>query len=189
MRIIRVFLVLLTLISAARFAKADTIQFTVTITSQRGITSVPIGATFTGHATYSGHFDYNSPLAPPPLTSYAFTYPSAPASITGLKSGYNFIERPFGQTTPALSLAYVNFSSPDASFDIDNGTFYIFTPTYEVANGFGWSNEEAGIVTYAYLPDAVSPVPEPASIAFVGSGILAVIAKNRRRGASAEPGA
>jgi hypothetical protein len=168
---------------ASLVAKADTIQFTVTVTAQRGLVAVPIGSTFTGYATYAGYFDYTNPLlAPPPLTSYAFNYPSAPTSLTALK--WEFIERASTTSPPGLGLVYVNFSGPALSFSIDGGLFTIFTPTYEDANQVGWSNQETGTVTYTYLSDTpVSSTPEPASLALVGSGILALVAQKRSRSA------
>jgi len=176
MRLLRVSLVLFAILSIAGLAKADTIKFTATVTSQGGLNAIPIGATYTGYATYNGSFAYNSPLAPPPLTSYAFTYPSAPLAITDLK--WDFIERPPAQTTLALGLMFVDFSSPFASFSINNGIFTIFTPTNETANSVGWTNAETGTVTYTYLFDPTT-TPEPTSIALVGSGILAFIAVRR----------
>jgi|ERR1035437_2706014 hypothetical protein len=178
-------LVLLFLLSVASLAaKADTIQFTATITAQRGLFAVPIGSTFTGYATYNGQFDFNNRyLAPPPLTSYAFNYPSAPASLSGFK--WEFIERGIIPNPPGLGLMYVNFSGPALSFNVDYSVFTIFTPTSETINSVGWSNQETGTVTYTYLSDApVSSTPEPASFALVGSGILAFLTQKRYRSAS-----
>jgi hypothetical protein len=51
MRFYRLFLVLLASFSAASFVKADTINFTVTITPQQNLSNIPVGTVFTGFAS------------------------------------------------------------------------------------------------------------------------------------------
>jgi hypothetical protein len=169
MNILRRYLVLLALTSSAVLAKADTIDFTATVTSLGSLPIVPVGSTFSGFVTFNGSYQENPLVAPPTLTSYGFTYPSAPASITGLK--WDFIE---SEPTLALSLMFVDFASPTASFSINNGIFTIFTPTVETANSVSYSVSETGTVTYSYVSAAIAPAPEPGTLVLVGSGILAV---------------
>jgi hypothetical protein len=168
--------VLLALTSAAVLAKADTIEFTATVTSQDGLFVVPIGSTYTGFVEFDGSYSFNPTVAPPPLTSYGFTYPSAPGSITDLK--WDFIEN---DPALALGLMYVDPSDPAASFSINSGIFTILTPVSETANSVSYTVSETGTVTYTYLPDPVSSVPEPAPLALVGSGILLLANQKRRR--------
>lgn len=182
MRLSRAFPALVALLATASVAKADTIEFTATITQQFGLYSVPVGSTYTGFAHYGGSVDPNFTGVPPVITSYGFNYPSAPVSVADLK--WAFLQRHATGDPLFVGLAYVDFSSPAASFDIIANEFFILTPTSETANGFAFSDYESGTVTYTYVKDPivpVSPVPEPASLALVSTGVAGALASLRRR--------
>src|ERR1700733_2586378 len=121
MRFSRLFLVLLASFSAATFAKADTINFTVTITQQQNLHNIPIGTVFTGFAHYDGSIDPNFTGVPPTLTSYGFDFPSAPDSLSDFK--WLFAPRHAIGQPLFIDLTYVDYSYPGASFDITGNIF------------------------------------------------------------------
>src|ERR1700730_7019283 len=126
MRLYKYFLVLLASLSATSFAKADTINFTVTITQQQNLHNIPVGTVYTGFAHYDGSIDPNFTGYPPTLTSYGFNFPSAPASLSDFK--WEFTQRHAIGQPLFIELMYVDHSYPGASFDITANIFETILP-------------------------------------------------------------
>jgi hypothetical protein len=163
------FLVLLLSFFSASFVKADTINFTVTITQQQNLHNIPIGTVYTGFAHYDGSIEPNFTGYPPTLTSYGFDFPSAPASLSDFK--WDFTQRhDIGQPL-FLGLMYIDYSYPGASFDLIGNTFETILPNSETANSVGYIVGETGTVAYSYTADP-PPVSEPASLLLVGTGLI-----------------
>lgn len=178
MRLLRHSFVLFALIAATLAAKADTIEFTTTITSYNGLSAVPIGTTYTGFAHYAGKWDLNSTGYPPTIDAFGFNYPSTPSSLSDFL--WAFTQRHYIGGPLFLGVAYINQSVPLASFYINAATFSIVDPLYVLPNGFGYLGFESGPVTYSYLSDpAPAPTPEPASLLLAASGLLSVITLRR----------
>jgi hypothetical protein len=177
MRLYKYFLVLLASLSAASFAKADTINFTVTITQQQNLHNIPVGTVFTGFAHYDGSIDPNFTGFPPTLTSYGFDFPSAPDSLSDFK--WEFAQRDAIGQPLFIELTYVDYSYPGASFDITANTFETILPFAETADSVSYTIGETGTVAYSYTADPPSSVPEPGSLVLVGTGFLTVL--NLRR--------
>ena len=131
MRLCKYFLVLLASLSATSFAKADTINFTVTITQQQNLHNIPVGTVFTGFAHYDGSIDPNFTGVPPTLTSYGFDFPSAPDSLSDFK--WIFAQRHANGQPLFIDLMYVDYSHPGASFDINGNIFETILPYSETA--------------------------------------------------------
>jgi hypothetical protein len=177
MRFYRLLVVLLLSFSAASLAKADTINFTVTITQQQNLHDIPIGTVYTGFAHYDGSIDPNFTGYPPTLTSYGFSFPSAPASLSDFK--WEFDQRHVIGGPLFLGLMYIDYSYPGASFEIIGNTFETILPTYVTATSVGYTVGETGTVTYSYTADPPSSVPEPASLFLVGTGLMSAFGLSR----------
>ena len=182
MRLFRICLVLIALLAAASTAKADTINFTVTITQQVGLHTVPVGTVYTGFVHYDGSVDPNFTGYPPTLTSYGFNFPFAPASLSDFK--WEFVQRHAIGQPLFVELGYVNFSVPGASFLLTANLFDIIIPTSETANTVGYQEGESGTVSYTYTADTPALVPEPGSLVLVGTGLLGALNLLQRRKAS-----
>jgi hypothetical protein len=180
MRRFSICLAILVLFTAASFVKADTINFTVTVTQQQNLHTVPIGTVYTGFIHYDGSIDPNFTGYPPIPTSYGFDYPSAPDSLAGFK--WAFLQRHYIGGPLFAGLMYVDYSYHGASFDIISNLFEIILPIYDDANSVGYTIGEVGTVEYSYVADPpveVSNVPEPSSLLMVATGLLG--AANLRR--------
>jgi len=177
MRFFRYFLVLLASLAAVSFAKADTIDFTVTITQQNLLQNIPVGTVYTGFVHYDGSIDPNFTGVPPTLTSYGFDFPSAPSSLSDFK--WEFVQRTAVGQPLFVELMYVDPSDPAASFDITNTLFQTILPYAQTPDSVTYRVEETGTVSYSYVADTPPAVPEPASFLLVGTGLLAAL--NRRR--------
>ena len=179
MRLLRHSFVLFALIATTLAVKADTIEFTTTITSYNGLSAVPIGTTYTGFAHYAGTWDLNSTGYPPTIDAFSFTYPSTPASLSDFL--WAFTQRHYIGGPLFLGVAYINQSVPLASFFINADTFSIVNPTFVTENSFGYLGFESGPVTYSYVSDPPTvATPEPASLVLAASGVLSMIALKRR---------
>jgi hypothetical protein len=178
MRSYRLFLVLLAAFSAESFAKADTINFTVTITQQQNLSNIPIGTVFTGFAHYDGSIDPNFTGVPPALTSYGFDFPSAPDSLSDFK--WEFAQRHAVGQPLFLGLMFVDYAYPGASFDIIGNLFQTILPYAETADSVSYTVGETGTVAYSYTADPPSSVPEPSSLLLVGTGLFAAFNLRRR---------
>jgi hypothetical protein len=181
MRLYKMVVFALSLVLFTSLAKADTINFTVTITRLDGLNVVPVGTTFSGFVHYDGSIDPNFTGYPPTPTSYAFDFPSAPDSLSDLK--WAFIQRHYIGGPLWVGLAYVDDSNPAESFILTAESFAIVLPTNVDANGIGWSLGEYGSVAYSYVadPPPTPAVPEPASLLLVASGLLGAAGLYRQR--------
>jgi PEP-CTERM motif len=177
MRFYRLFIVFLASFSAVSFAKADTINFTVTITQQQNLSDIPVGTVFTGFASYDGSIDPNFTGNPPTLTSYGFNFPSAPDSLSDFK--WEFAQRNGIGQPLFLELMFVDYAYPGASFDLIGNTFQTIIPYAETEDSVNYTIGETGTVAYSYTADAPSSVPEPASLLLVGTGLLTAFSLRR----------
>jgi hypothetical protein len=167
------------------YASADTIDFTVTITSQDG-GPIPVGAVFTGSVTYAGSIDPDFTGYPPAVTSYTFDFPGAPASIDDLNG--IFLQRPYIGGPLFTDFVYQASLAPFSSFTLLDNSFTIYTPSGPILPGNTNSSStgpwETGTVTYSYPSDAGSTVPELSSIVLLGTGFLGGLGLIRRRAGS-----
>lgn len=171
MRRFRVCLAICAFFFAASVVKADTINFTVTITRQQALHTVPVGTVYSGFIHYDGSIDPNFTGYPPIPTSYAFDYPSAPDSLADFK--WAFLQRHYIGAPLFIELLYVDYSYPGASFYVGADTFGIIVPTSETYNSVGYIEGELGTVSYTYVSDPPpSTVPEPFSFLLVGTGLI-----------------
>ena len=177
MQLYKYFLVLLASLSATSFAKADTINFTVTITQQQNLSNIPVGTVFTGFASYDGSIDPNFTGNPPTLTSYEFNFPSAPDSLSDFK--WEFAQRSGIGQPLFLELMFVDYAYPGASFLLVGNTFQTILPYAETGDSVSYTIGETGTVAYSYTADPPSSVPEPASFLLVGTGLLTVFNLHR----------
>jgi len=171
MRRFKVCLAICAFLLAASAVKADTINFTVTITQQQALHTVPVGTVYNGFLHYDGSVDPNFTGYPPIPTSYAFDYPSAPDSLADFK--WAFLQRnAIGQPLFA-GLMYVDYSYPGASFYVIGDIFGIILPISETDKSVGYIEGELGKVSYTYVSDPpASTVPEPFSFLLVGTGLV-----------------
>jgi hypothetical protein len=176
-------LAFLCIIAVSSFAKADTINFTVTITSQQNLHNIPVGTVYTGFVHYAGSVDPNFTGYPPTLDSYGFNFPSAPSSLSDFK--WEFVQR-HGIGQPLfVELMYVDESYPGASFSLVADTFETIIPNSITDNAVGYTVGETGTVTYTYEKDAPSSVPEPSSLTLLGTGLFGILGLVRYKTAGA----
>ena len=159
-----------------RYASADTIDFTVTITSASGGPAViPIGTVYTGFVHYDGSVPLDFQGYPPALTSFGFDFPGTPTSLSDM--AFAFVQRDPVDTPMFAELGYYALGTPYGSYWLLDKTFEVFTTT-DPGGSHSWPWED-GTVTYTYISDP--SVPEPAPLFLLGTGVLALVVGGVRR--------
>jgi len=163
---------------ASSHAFADTINFTVTITSSVGPAQIPIGTVYTGSAHYEGSVDPNFIGYPPELTSFTFDFPGTPSSLSDM--AFAFLQREFIGAPLFVELGHYQLGVPYGSYWLMDDYFQLFT-TDSPGGAHYLNNSEYGTVAYSYVSDPVSSVPEPGTLSLLGTGVLGTFGFFRRR--------
>ena len=169
-----------------QYASADRIDFTVTLTNNQYYNpafqspNIPLGTTYTGYVTYAGSIDPNFTGYPPDVTSYYFSYPTAPVSMDQL-TFTPFVQRHYIGGPLFVGIYFANLGVYAGSFDVIGDSFEVFTLLDPSGSHYPG---EYGRVTYTYSADPPN-VPEPASLWLIGTGSIALLGAVRRRPAAA----
>ncbi len=126
-------------IAATLVARADTLDFAVTMNQQNGISVFPLGTVFTGSAHYAGTWSLSADGTPPAIDAFAFDYPYAPNSSVDYRALLTFRLYDGVDGYPYLFVVYLDPAVPNGSFSILRDTFSLFNPFDITPNSFRYT--------------------------------------------------